>query len=45
MSNITLNTVPRENSTQPKELRQQDNENRLNNWRGKAMYGQHVRQI
>ena len=33
------NTVPSENSTQPKEFKQQDNKERLNNWRGKAMYG------
>ena len=39
------NTVPSENSTQPKEFKQQDNEERLNNWRGKTMYGQYVRQI
>ena len=39
------NTVPSENSTQPKEFKQQDNEERLNNWREKAIYGQHVRQI
>ena len=29
------NTVPSENSTQPKEFKQQDNEEKLNNWRGK----------
>ena len=29
------NTVPSENSTQPKKFKQQDNEKRLNNWRGK----------
>ena len=34
------NTVPSENSTQPKECKQQDNEERLNNWRGKTIYGQ-----
>ena len=39
------NTAPSENSTQTKEFMQQDNEERLNKWRGKAMYGQHVRQI
>ena len=39
------NTVPNENSTQPKEFKLQDNEERLNNWRRKAMYGQYVRQI
>ena len=39
------NTITSENSTQPKEFKQQDNEERLNNWRGKAMYGQYVRQI
>ena len=38
-------TVPNENSMQPKEFKQQDNEEKLNNWRGKAMYGQYVRQI
>ena len=39
------NTVPSENSTQPKEFKQQDNKERLNNWREKAMYGQYVRPI
>ena len=39
------NTVPSENSAKPKEFKQQDNEERLNNWRGKAMYGQYVRKI
>ena len=39
------NTVPSENSTQSKEFKHQDNEERLNNWRGKAMYEQYVRQI
>ena len=38
-------TVPNENSTEPKEFKQQDNEEKLNNWRGKSMYGQYVRQI
>ena len=38
------NTVPSENSTQQKEFKQQDSEERLNNWRGKGMYGQYVRQ-
>ena len=38
------NTVPSENSTQTKEFKRQDNEERLNNWLGKAMYGQYVRQ-
>ena len=38
------NRVPSENSTQPKEFKQQDNEERLNNWREKAIYRQHVRQ-
>ena len=33
------NTVPSENSTQPKEFKQQDNEERLNNWRGKKCVG------
>ena len=32
------NTVPSENSTQPKEFKLQDNEERLNNCRGKTMY-------
>ena len=40
-----INTVPSENSTQPKEFKKQDNEGRLNNWRGKTMHGQYVRQI
>ena len=39
------NTVPSENSTQQKEFKQRDNEERLDNWRGKSMYGQYVRQI
>ena len=39
------NTVPSENSTQPKECKQQDNEERLNNWRGKTIYGQYFRKI
>ena len=39
------NTGPSENSTQPKEFKQQDNEQRLNNSRGKAMYGKYVRHI
>ena len=39
------NTVPSENSTQPKEFKQQNNEERLNNWRGKVMNGQYIRQI
>ena len=38
-------TVPSENSTETKVFKQQDNEEKLNNWRGKAMYGQYVRQI
>ena len=33
------NTVPSENSTQSKEFKQQDNEERLNNWRGKKCMG------
>ena len=33
------NTVPSENSTQPKEFEQQENEERLNNWRGKKCMG------
>ena len=36
-------TVPSENSTQPEKFKQQDNEERLNNWSGKAMYWQYVR--
>ena len=39
------NTVPSENSTQPKEFKRRENEERLNKWTGKAMYGQYVRQI
>ena len=48
MSNITSplivavrisNTVPSENSTQPREFKQQDNEKRLNNWRMKKCMG------
>ena len=39
------NTVPSENSTQAKEFKQQDNKERINNRRIKAMYGQYVRQI
>ena len=39
------NTVPGENSIQPEKFKQHDNEKRLNNWRGKAVYGQYVRQI
>ena len=39
------NTVPSENSKQPNKFKQHDNEERLNNWRGKAMYGKCVRQI
>ena len=39
------NTVPSENSTQAKEFKQQNNEEILNNWRGKTMYGQCIRQI
>ena len=39
------NTLPSENSTQPKEFKQKYNEERINNWGGKAMYGQYVRQI
>ena len=38
-------TVPSENSTPPKKLKEQDNKERLNSWRGKAMYEQYVRQI
>ena len=41
----TSNTVASENSMQKKEFKQQDNEERLNNWRAKIMYGQYVRQI
>ena len=39
------NTVSSENSAKPKEFKQQDNEERLNNWSRKAMYGQYVRKI
>ena len=39
------NIVPSGNSIQPKEFKQQDNEKRLNNWRGKSIYGQYVTQI
>ena len=39
------NTVPSETSIQIKQFKQQDNEERLNNWRGKAMHGQYVIQI
>ena len=39
------NTVPSGNSTQPKEFKQQDNEEKLNRWGGKTMYGEYVRQI
>ena len=35
-------TIESENFTQPKELKQCDNEERLNNWRGKAMYGHQI---
>ena len=37
--------MPCENYTQPKEFKQQDNEERLNNWKGKAVFGQYVRQM
>ena len=37
------NRVPSENARQPKEFKQQGNAEVLNNWRGKAMYGQYVR--
>ena len=37
-------TKPSENSTEPKEFKQQDSEERLGNWRRKAIYGQYVRQ-
>ena len=33
------NTIPSENFAQPKEFKQHENEERPNNWRGKAMYG------
>ena len=39
------NRVPTENARQPKEIKHQDNAEIINNWRGKAMYGQYVRQI
>ena len=35
-------TVPKENSTQPKEFKKQYNKERLSNWREKAMHGQYV---
>ena len=38
------NTVLIENSIQLKEFKQQNYEERLNNWGGKAMYGQYIRQ-
>ena len=37
------NTAPSEISTQPNEFKQQDNEETLNNWRGRTML--YVRQI
>ena len=37
------NRVPSENARQPKEFKQQGNAEILNNWRGKAMYGQYFR--
>ena len=33
------NTMPSENSRQPKEFKQHENHEKLNNWRGKAMHG------
>ena len=33
------NTVPSKNFTQPKEFKKQDNEERINNWKGNAIYG------
>ena len=39
------NRVPTENARHPKEIKHQDNAEIINNWRGKAMYGQYVRQI
>ena len=39
------NTVPSENSKQPKEYRKQYNEEGLNNWKKNAMHGEHLRQI
>ena len=35
-------TVPSENSTQLKEFKKQDNKERLNKWRGKAIHGQYI---
>ena len=32
------NTAPAENSSQPKEFKKQDNEERLNNWRRTKMH-------
>ena len=41
----TSNTVPSKNFAQLKEFKRHDNEEKLNNWGGKVMYRQHVRQI
>ena len=45
VANIINNTVPSGNARQPKEIKHQDNAEIINNWRGKAMYGQYDRQI
>ena len=39
------NTVPVKTPHNQSNFNQQDNEEKLNNWRGKAVYGQYVRQI
>ena len=41
----TWNTAASENYTQPKEFKQQDTEERLNNWGEEALYGQYLKQI
>ena len=40
-----INTVPSENFTQTKEFKKQDNDERLNEWRGNAMHGQYLRKM
>ena len=35
-------TVPSENPTQLKKIKKQDNKERLNKWRGKAIHGQYI---
>ena len=39
------NTAPSENSTHSKKFKKEDNEERLNNWKGKAMHGKYLRQV